>query len=389
MDVRLFPFIQADHPFAPQVERFRAAVQAGPLERLADAEGTTVHAEIKAVPGPDGGWALDRFYWSLQGRDPAARFGFAALTLLYSASTGQLEWHAFPEDPYLPTLAAALGEGDSVLRYVPLRRVTLRTADAIGKVKRRSKLLEGYQRLTSVWRGVASSSVSFDVAAPLGLDEARSVFFQTAQPGQNLAHLLNETNAAALLQRVGAMHRELHELHIRDLPTQDTTGLLDEVQRDVRWIAFCQPDCAALVEATWDLLRRHAPRVDPDAYTVCHGDFVCSQVLVAAERWSVTDFDLAHQGDPYRDIAILLTSLTYDVPVFETGQAPIEAADEAYLAGYEARAGQPLDRARLAWHRLAAEIYYLALMLKKDWYQPTAFSRALERFGALGSQLRD
>jgi len=73
-------------------------------------------------------------------------------------------------------------------------------------------------------------------------------------------------------------------------------------------------------------------------------------------------------------MAILLASLPYDLPLFQAGAGAdspadgslLERAAAAYLRGYAEQAGAPIDALRLAWHRIGAEIYYLALMLKKD-----------------------
>ena len=124
----------------------------------------------------------------------------------------------------------------------------------------------------------------------------------------------------------------------------------------------------------------------------CHGDLVCSQFLVHGDDWSITDFDLCHRGDPCRDVAILLASLTYDVPALEAAEghegrgADADLLSEAYLASYAAQAsqlGRRLPAERLTWQRLCAEIHYLGLMLKKDRHHPLAFARRLRRAQAL------
>jgi Ser/Thr protein kinase RdoA (MazF antagonist) len=261
----------------------------------------------------------------------------------------------------------------------------------VAKFKRRSRLAESYQRLAVVARAVAQAASSFGVAAPRGLDCERGVFFQSAQPGTDLTLLLDESNTEQHFTRLGAVHRELHELTIPDLPGQ-AVDLIAELRRNTRWITFFRPDCRDLLEAAWELACRHAPTPGPAELAVCHGDFVCSQVLVDGDNWTVTDFDACHRGDPYRDIAIFMASLSYDVPLFRAPGVTagfLESAIQAYLTGYEGRAGHQLDAARLLWHRLAAEVYYLALMFKKDWYEPTRFGRGLDRVGSLAASLAE
>jgi aminoglycoside phosphotransferase len=402
MNQGLFAFIESTHPFARNVERFRAAVQAelrcvDLLDQTTSGEAA-VQAEIKGVPTPDGGWVLDRFYWSLQTQASRQPTGFTALTLVYAAEGDRLDWYVFPDDPYLPGLSRSLQENaNEILRYVPLRRLTLRTAEAgsdapmVAKFKRRSRLAESYQRLAVVARAAEHAASSFGVAAPRGLDCERGVFFQSVQPGTDLTLVLDESNMERHFTRLGSVHRELHELSIPDLSAQAVDPIA-ELRRNTRWITFFRPDCRDLLEATWELARRHAPTPGLAELAVCHGDFVCSQVLVDGDHWTVTDFDACHRGDPYRDMAIFMASLSHDVPLFSAPSLTaglLESVIQSYLTGYETRAGHQLDAARLLWHRLAAEVYYLALMFKKDWYEPTRFGRGLERVGSLAVSLAE
>jgi len=415
--LELFPFIEPEHQFFPQIAGFAAAVRAHPqkrelLARLAAGERTAIHAEVKALPTPEGSWTLDRFYWSFQYWDAAQPLPFQALTLHYSAKTGATTWQRFPNDAYLSGMAAFFAgwqkaEGGrqeavseqwaDVLRYVPLRRLTLRLGQpdgrrAIGKFKRRSRFRAAYERLVAIAAGAARNDMSFDVALPCGLDETHCLVIQSDQPGQDLATLLASTNCVALLERVGQLHHELHSLELANLPRWDFAALLPSVQRDLNWIAFCRPAYGPLLEAIGALLLRELPTIDTGETVCCHGDFVCSQILATDGRWSVIDWDLCQWGDPYREIALLLASLRYDVPFFQhvdlwSNMRLLEQASAAYLHGYQQRAGRALDERRLLWHRICAEVYYLALMLKKDWFTPWAFDHSITLLDQLQSAL--
>lgn len=166
-----------------------------------------------------------------------------------------------------------------------------------------------------------------------------------------------------------------------------------DLRRDVAWIGFMLPAYRDAVDEVLRILEAAAPEAIGRSLAVCHGDFVCSQILVADAGWSVTDFDLCHLGDPYRDMALFLASLAYDVPLLAhgaaggAGSALVDRAAAAYLAGYARRAGEALDHRRLACHRACAEIYYLALMLKKDRYDAAAFERRLAFASRLAREL--
>ena len=407
MAFALFPFVGPGHPFFARVEEFRALIAAHPrLARVAGGDHagrTAVHAEIKAVPDAAAGWQIDRFYWSLQRWDRAVARPFSAITLYWSAKNRRARWHEFPDDPYLATMAGfwqrARGEDAAeVLRYVPLRRLTFRARDAtgtaaIGKFKRRSRFREAYELLGTVADAVERVAPGFAVARRLAIDEERCLYYQTALPGHNLADSLCEDGTEGLLARAGGLLERLHRLPAARLPQRDRGTAFDELRRDVRWIGLFEPTEAGPMADVLALLERLAPRVLALPTVFCHGDFVCSQILAGEEGWAVTDFDLAHQGDAYRDIAILLASLPYDVPRFQdSGSGAIdahrlEAAEKAILSGYEQSAGDSLDPLRLAWHRAAAEIYYLALMFKKDQFSRAAADCRLAAIRRLRQQI--
>lgn len=394
----LFPFVAPGHPFFAQVERLRGLIAAHPGLAALAAGRTTVHAEIKAVAGA-AGWSFDRFYWSLQSRDDTR---LRALTLSYAAKSGDTRWYEFPDDSYLNTMAAffaAAPDPVRVLRYVPLRRLTFRAAGAdgvplIGKFKRASRFRQAYQLLGVVADAVAAAPPGFGVSRPLGMDEARCLYYQSALPGVDLAEQVSADNCRHLLAAVGALHRSLHEVPVAAAPLAPPHAALDTVRRDVAWIGFMQPALAPWLGDILALLERTAPALPAQEAVFCHGDFVCSQILMADGGWSVTDFDLCHRGDPCRDMAILLASLPYDVPLLrqaaargsDADRALLAAAAEAYRAGYARRAGREVDALRLTWQRIAAEIYYLGLMLKKDQFSA---SIAQHRLGLIRSLAAD
>src|ERR1700750_548568 len=139
-----FAFLGPEHPMAPRIARFRAAIAEGAPDR----PGATVHADLTLPPGGDAGLVPHRGYWSLQSTPPD---GFRASTLSYHAARDRATWLEFPEDPELPALGALGGE---VLRYMPLRRCTARTAAGIRKVKRPRRAAEAWALLGAVHRAL-------------------------------------------------------------------------------------------------------------------------------------------------------------------------------------------------------------------------------------------
>jgi Ser/Thr protein kinase RdoA (MazF antagonist) len=407
--IPLFPFVAAGHPFHARLESLRSMIDGhGRALEWTGAGGNgraTIHAEIKALPAPQGGWLFDRFYWSRQTWDGPPSRPFRAITLSYAAKTDQTEWYEFPEDSYLTTMAGFFGAGSApveVLRYVPLRRLTFRAADVegraiIGKFKRRSRFCQAHELLGLVADAVGRAAPGFAVSRPLAIDGERCLYYQSALSGENLADLIREDNCAELLHAVGSLHGALHGVEAPGAPAWDREAFLAGLRRDCAWIGMFEPQQGPLLAAVRSRLEAQAPEALAGPPVFCHGDFVCSQILVGEEGWSVTDFDLCHIGDPYRDMAILLASLPYDVPLLRDaagGARPgtprlLQTAAEAYLEGYRERTGRPLDRLRLIWHRIAAEIYYLALMLKKDQFSRTLADHRLGLIRMLAAGLEE
>lgn len=403
-DAPPFAWLSGNHPWHPVIEAIRAEVRArecapaDPRQSFAEAQ---IHAEIKGVRLADGGWRLDRSYWSEQFRAPGLAFGFHAQTLNVDAD-GSRRWLIWPEDPYLRDAAQWLRQLDAphqvqVLRYVPLRRLTFRlSADdgstIIGKLKRRSRYREAYALLETTAAAAGSNAgpvggPRFRVAKPLRIDPQFPLYFQEALPGVDLADRMDPPQHA-WLEHVGGLHAQVNALPTEGLPHISSDRWQTQALSDLNWIGWLLPErreqLSLLASALSELLEEET---GPGRF--CHGDLVCSQFLArdtVGDTWGITDFDLAHRGDFCRDMAIFMASLAYDVPALRraeeapAGGAPLEELTEAYLDGY-ARAAPWLRGAdeRLRRCRIQAELHYLGLMLKKDRYHPLAFERRMQR----------
>jgi thiamine kinase-like enzyme len=452
-NIHPFPFIEPTHPFHAHTERFQALLDAEPscaekMHRLLAgaspdrpaADSIHVHTLMRGRLTADRGWELEGFHTSFQVRDASRRRPFRALTLHYAPQAGQIDCWEFPHDPYLPGLASffqATGDrppapclegtpglrpgsgatdrdqapdacrltpvdsADVIVPYVPRRRLTFRTqmaggAPAIGKVVRPSKVAAIYDRQVKVCAAVQRAPTTFAVARPLGIDTTAGVFFQELRPGTELTHLLDRDNCRDLLRAVGRIHRELHCLHVPDLPAWDYDKYLRRIVTYVEWISFLRPDQRPVLDGVRDLLFRQVPDLAPADYTFCHGDFSCHQLLTDGDCWSVVDFDGCVRGDPHFEIAKLIASLKYNVPLFRdrfrdpTERAPslLEEACELYVQGYEEQAQHTMNRKRILWYRIAWEIHHLARRLKRDQFHPVAFERAIALIGNLSAQLR-
>lgn len=389
-EARLFAFLPFDHPLRPDIDRFEAE-----LARHRDADiyqdgGTpTVLADLRAGPMPGGGWRVASLYWSLQRR---SRRGFAAGTLSYTARSGHCAWLDFPADPRLPGLAEFLAGSAhaEVLRYIPLRHITLRVREASGrtavaKLYGSSRFLEAWESLQRMEARAAQGQSGFRVARALEVDEGRWLFLQDALPGRSLADLLDPDNAVTLLARLGELHRRLHALPANGLGRRAPSADAAQAQEHAVWLGLMLPALRERVMGVAAVLAATTP--EETAPALCHGNPDCGQVLLEGDAWSLLDFDDCHAGDPYRDVALLAASLDYHVPRLQAlaetgslGSRAVERAADAYIEAYFG--GGARDDARLAWQQACAELHYLALTLHQDRYRARAFSRRFDRLRA-------
>ena len=362
----ILPFITDGHPFHCDIERLRD--QLGAVAVPLSSGRNVVSSEIRGRRLDGGGFALDRFYCSMQHWSDGVE-GFDASSLYFDSRDTAPRCYRFPDEPYLVTLAPYLSsrgldrpEGRlEVLRYVPLRRFTFRaprhdcnSGYEIGKFKRRSRLHESYQRMTAVATAVQSTTAGFAVPAPAGVDPDHSIYFQDDVTGIDLA-----TAAAGdrqVLELSAHVLAAFHSVTPPALPALDKESFHTGIARDLEWIGFHAPALGDLVDRAARALANPPPL---ESSVLAHGDFVPSHVLRHGDALTVIDLDLAHVGDRYREVAMMLASLPIDTP-------SVQPDTSAIIAAYEQRAGHRLEPRRLAWHRLAAEAYYLALAFSKD-----------------------
>ena len=427
-DINLFPFIQPTHPFHAHTERFQNLLNADPfyaekMHMLNEGGPVQVHTLLRARLRPDRFWNLKGFHTSFQSRaiGPQAdrQRPFHALTLFYTPQASQIDYWEFPQDPYVTGLASVFGgerpqhnrlesgAAIDVLRYVPRLRLTFRAAalkqtgaPAIGKVVRPAAAEGIYDRLVKVAdtlaRAARSVPATFSVAAPLGIDPHDGIVFQELKPGKELSPLLNQDNFKRLLYDVGRIHRDLHCLNVPDLPAWDLDGFLRRLSTYIECIAFFRPEQRLFLDDVQDLLFRRVPHVDSRTYTFCHGDFSCHQILKDGDRWSVVDFDGCLRGDPLFEVAKLMASLKYNVPLFRDGfrdptqrmEDRLEEACESYVRGYEEQAQESVNQTRILWYRIAWEIHHLVRRFKRDQFHPVAFDRAIALIRDLSEQMR-
>ena len=401
-----FPFVKAGHPFHAHFERARALMNAEPcsraIRRIApDGEALTIRTLLKCHRTPKKRCDFKWFYFLFQSQAEGRPVTDRALTVFYRANDDRLEMYEFPQDPYLPTMSAYFeqlvgnngvpqAQDFTVLQYVPRRRLTYRIADSgeagkfrIGKFVRQPEISDTYDKLSRVSTTANQQQSLFTVTSPLGVDEKQGVFFQAHLNGQNLASLIQDENCEDVLSTVGAIHHGIHQMHVPGVPQWQFDSILEELKWHVELISYLCPELAPLLGEVQTVLVKTLPTIDRHAFTFCHGDFGCNQVLTEGGQWSVIDFDGCRYGDRYLEIARLLAFLKHNVPFFiqafrdptQSAETLLERVSAAYLRGYRVPSKEGLNLRRLLWYQIVMEIHYLARTLQRDLYHPVAFER--------------
>ena len=153
------------------------------------------------------------------------------------------------------------------------------------------------------------------------------------------------------MSRLGTIHRTLHELDVDVGETRDRSDWLRRAAAATERIAILLPSLSLRMAELRDELVRTVP--DRDERAFCQGDFVPSQILCDPSGWSVLDFDDAHHGDPWAEVAALYVALPRELSLKDDHRA--EALRGAYVRAYIAAAGHAPDPATWRWHALAAQ----------------------------------
>jgi aminoglycoside phosphotransferase len=350
----------------------------------------SVRAEVLPRVPAGGNVELVRCYWSVQRSDPSTACGFTARTLHWDRRTG-VSVVDFPADPAMDWVAGPggplSGHGERarvrVLRYIPLRRVTflLDGADGlparvVAKTKRRVSLIRATKALVTARRAMRrGDESSFRVPEPIQLEADRRLLYLAELPGRALAALLasGQIDTDEAMHRVGRIHRAVHELGGGRLPVRGYADWLATTSAAGDRIAALAPSSAGRVGVHIERLAATVP--DREDLAFCHGDFDPSQILCDTSRWAVLDLDDAHRADPHAEVAALFVALGSDLPP----AADVEAARRAYLDGYVARAGEPLDADRWRWFLAVARLEQLAHRLVKCQALPGEVAATLDQ----------
>lgn len=308
---------------------------------------------------------IRRYYWSLQHSIPGTT-DFEARTLILEPNN-EPQWLDFPNDPVLTAAPEVLSDCDhqQVLQYVPLRRLTVMQQHAdekptIVKLKRSGRATDASHRLSQINEIDSPSQFGFSIPTDLGQTHHEHTYQQTYCPGVSLGELLQHSPKLISFKQLGRKLGSFHALVVDTLPTDehdDFSVLTDKV----RQMSALWPTEYERILDCHDWLHRH---INPTTKLApCHGDLSLDNILVDGDHWSLIDFDLAHCGDPIRDIAKLLVQLQANSPILKKELLTMQ---EDILSGYQLERPEAVSSHELHWHSCRAELEYLYISLRKD-----------------------
>ncbi len=117
----------------------------------------------------------------------------------------------------------------------------------------------------------------------------------------------------------------------------------------------------------------------PQSLTLVHGDFRNGNLIVSPDRgvMAVLDWELAHIGDPMRDLGWITTrSWRFGSPENPVGGF---GAEEDLIAGYEADGGARVDRAALRFWQVFGSFWWAVGTLSMAHSWRTGAERSVER----------
>ncbi len=207
------------------------------------------------------------------------------------------------------------------------------------------------RREAEVYRALAASEVP--VARVLAVHPERQAVLLSAMPGAApFATIADRDVQQRLMVRLCDVLVALHALDPRKLaiPSFGAVGTIrDHVIQELDvWEALYRNDARPdpLLTAAFLWLRANAPEVD-DRPSLLQGDTGPGNFMHENGRvTAVVDWEFAHLGDPIEDLAWVST---------RAAQEPVPDLP-GFVAEYERRSGQRVDRARLRYYQLFVEL---------------------------------
>lgn len=279
-----------------------------------------------------------------------------------------LRGFAFPDDPKLPglaaamdgaTLASALDVGRrtrvdvSLLRYRPGKRATLRlelrgsdtTRVLIGKVysaeRKAAAVFIETRQLAAALAGEPAVSVA---PAEAYLDAIPMVVWH-AVAGVGMEQRLDASGGADLVHAAAGAVAALHAAPVVSERTRPIAAELARFRRRGQQVARVAPTVGATLLSWAGRLEEAGAEVDRSTTGLVHGDCKPSQFHTTSAGLALLDFDHCGVADPASDVGTFLASLR---------QRSREALEGAFLHAYAEAVAEADIAERARWYESVA-----------------------------------
>jgi len=283
-----------------------------------------------------------------------------ALVLLRGAGVPGLEdaWALVPQ------LLGYRLERRCVLRHHPRAGSLCPTAPRLVTKSFRPGHMKGIQRAI---RALTMGGATDLAPKPLLLDAGRGLYVSEEVSGRSLLDLIATREFAAGCEGAGLALARLHALPREALPPQYVEHSLRPLESLVDLACELLPEWAQDFRSIRHAVRAERP-VDLEAVSeaAVHGDFYDKQVLCAAERVTVLDWDGLARGDPARDHGNFTAHVALRATQMPAFAAQVEPGAAAFERGYGAC--DHAFSARASWWE-AATLVRLAVLygLRPRW----------------------
>jgi aminoglycoside phosphotransferase (APT) family kinase protein len=182
--------------------------------------------------------------------------------------------------------------------------------------------------------------------------------------GRDIRKVLADTAQRAARESLGQdlirLQARLHQTAVDEalmqiLDSAAPATAKTEIERWAVMVARYQTFAYPLLAAAMNWLRTNLPTIDKPV--LVHGDYKTNNLLFSATGPVVIDWEMAHLGDAYEDLAWTLLWTTK----FDLAQGLL--TEEQYLNAYAEESGVAVDRARLFFWRIFSLLKLAAIFL--------------------------
>ena len=271
---------------------------------------------------------------------------------------------AFPFDPRMPRLADCLDPtwiGGWLARRRsarPLRGKLVRYNPEVGAIVayRAGGRTVAYGKAAADGDGAPAFEIMsrlwerggpVDFARPLAYVAGAGLLLQAPAPGRIISAARNSEAFLDLVCAAGPALAQVHGSEVASGPQRSLEGELERVRRGLPELALTAPRLYASLRQLLAQIDSRLASSTPAFDAPSHGDYKWNQFLASRGRFSLIDFELFCQAEPYLDLGWFCAYLPPAEPDTWRDGVAVELLRARFLDGYQQAAGWQLDFRRL------------------------------------------